>query len=61
MAPPKPDLIVSALTPAVVSVVQGTNLSFSYAIKNSGSAAAGQSWSAWQVDQKPTTSSYLHL
>ena len=56
-APPKPDLIVSLIS--AVNVVQGSDLSFSYAIKNSGSVAAGQSWSAWHVDQQPTTTTIL--
>jgi hypothetical protein len=54
-APPRPDLIVSSITPAVASVSQGTNFGFSYSIKEQGGASAGMHWTAWQVDQKPTT------
>ena len=56
-APPQPDLIVSSITPAVSSVAQGTNLSFSYVIKNQGTAAAGLNYSSWLVDSKPTVGS----
>ena len=56
-APPHPDLIVSSITPAVSSVAQGTNLSFSYVIKNQGTAAAGLNYSSWLVDSKPTVGS----
>ena len=53
----KPDLVVSSITPAASSVAQGTNLSFSYVVKNQGNAAAGLNYSSWQVDSKPVVGS----
>ena len=55
--PPEPDLIVSSITPAVTTVAQGSNLSFSYVIKNQGGVGAGLNYSSWLVDSKPTVGS----
>src|SRR5207253_2141482 len=57
--PGTPDLIVSSLTPSATSVGQGSSLSFTYAIKNQGTATAGLNYEAWQIDSKPTATSYL--
>jgi VCBS repeat-containing protein len=55
----EPDLIVSSITPTSTSVPLGTSLNFSYVITNQGNLAAGPSVEAWQVDGKPTPTSFL--
>jgi hypothetical protein len=54
-----PDLIVSSLTPASTSVNQGTSLGFTFGITNQSTLPAGASVEAWQVDAKPTPTSFL--
>ena len=55
----KADLVIAGLTSvSPTSVVQGDVLSFYYSLKNSGSATAGSSMAAYQVDSVPTASNY---
>jgi len=41
------------------TVQQGTNVTFKYSIQNVGTALAGGSFEAWQVDKLPTAASFL--
>lgn len=55
----KADLVIAGLTSvSPTSVVQGDVLSFYYSLNNSGSATAGSSMAAYQVDSVPTASNY---
>ena len=49
-APQLPDLTIAALSPATTSVVQGTNLNFTYTVSDIGTAAAGASSATVMVD-----------
>ena len=56
-APVRADLVVSGITAG--SVAQGGNLSFSYVVQNSGLGAAGQSYAAYRVDQRPDVANWI--
>jgi len=49
----RPDMVVSSITPAATSVVQGAKLDFSFLLENSGVAAAGSSWAGFRIDSQP--------
>ena len=49
-APPLPDLVVNSITPNATSVTQGSTFSFSYVVKDIGTAAAGSSWAGIYLD-----------
>lgn len=51
-ARPRPDLVVNSIT-AAASVMQGTDLSFSYLIANTGDVTSGTSWAGVWIDQQP--------
>ncbi|MDP1748484.1 MAG: CARDB domain-containing protein, partial [Reyranella sp.] len=55
--PPSADLVVSSVTAR--SVEQGTDLNFSYVVKNSGALAAGQTYAAFRVDQAPDIAHWI--
>jgi len=52
------DLVVSSVAPAATTVALGASLGFSYSIKDVGGLAAGASYAAFMIDQKPTTANY---
>ena len=56
-APVRADLVVSSITAG--TVMQGADLDFSYAVKNSGAADAGQSYAAFRVDQMPDVANWI--
>jgi hypothetical protein len=55
----KADLVIAGLTSvSPTSMVQGDILAFYYSLNNTGSATAGTSVAAYQVDTMPTASNY---
>jgi len=50
--PPKPDLIVSSITPTAATVTQGSSFSYSYVIGNTGGGAASSSYSGIYLDSQ---------
>ena len=56
-APARADLVVSSITAGSVS--QGANLDFSYVVQNSGLGAAGQTYAAFRVDQRPDIANWI--
>jgi hypothetical protein len=54
-----PDLVVEGKITAFASVVQGSNLDFSYMVKNLTSAAAGSHYAGFNVDQAVDQTHYL--
>ena len=55
---PKPDLQVTSITPGATTVTEGQNLTFSYVVKNTGTVAAGATWSGIKIDADPTKTVY---
>jgi len=53
VAPVAADLVISSITPGTTTVTQGDTLGFSYSVKDTGTAGAGASYSAFMIDQTP--------
>ena len=55
----RPDLVVSSITPAASSVMQGAKFDFSYLIANTGDKSSGAGWAGFRIDQQPEQSNSL--
>ena len=60
-APPRPDLVVSSITPVAMSVVQGGFFTFNYTITNTGSSTSSPSIGAFDIDRQPNTQHWVAL